>query len=177
MKLFYLRVNGRKRKKHIEDKEQEIARHFGELLRTKHHMAFSLNWEELNCPSFNLADLEVDIIGEEVERAVVDMPKENAPGPDGFIGAFYSTCWATVQSDLIQAVHQLTQLRGNNFNLLNMANIVLLPKKEKVECIGDYRPISLVHSVAKLFSKILASSLALRLVEMVSSSQSTFVKK
>jgi hypothetical protein len=131
MKLFYLRFNGRKRKKHIEDKEQEIARHFGELLRTKHHMAFSLNWEELNCPSFNLTDLEVDIIGEEVEREVLGMPKENAPGPDGFIGAFYSTCRATVQSDLIQAVHQLTQLRGNNFNLLNMVNIVLLPKKRR----------------------------------------------
>jgi hypothetical protein len=29
-----------------DDKEQEIARHFEELLRSKHHRAFSLNWEE-----------------------------------------------------------------------------------------------------------------------------------
>jgi hypothetical protein len=75
-----------------EDKEEEIARHFGELLGTKHHRAFSLNWEELNYPSFNLADLEVDITGEEVKRAISDTPKENAPGQDGFIGAFYSFC-------------------------------------------------------------------------------------
>jgi hypothetical protein len=135
---------GRKRKNHIqnlriaqglaithEDKEEEIARHFGELLGTKHHRAFSLNWEELNYPSFNLADLEMDITGEEVKRAISDTPKENAPGPGGFIGAFYSFCWATVQSDVIQAVRQLAQLRRKNFNLLNMANIVLLSKTEK----------------------------------------------
>jgi hypothetical protein len=73
----------------------------------------------------------VDITGEEVKRAISDTPKENAPGPDGFIGAFYSSCWATVQSDVIQAVRQLAQLRRKNFNLLNMANIVLLSKTEK----------------------------------------------
>jgi hypothetical protein len=82
-----------------EDKEEVIARHFGELLGTKHHRAFSLNWEELNYPSSNLADLEMDIIGEEVKRAIFDTPKENASGPDGFIGDFYSSSWATVQSD------------------------------------------------------------------------------
>jgi hypothetical protein len=75
-----------------EDKEQEISRHFGELLGSKHHRDISLNWEELNYPTFNLEDLEVDITWEEVKRAISDMPKENAPGSDGFIGAFYSTC-------------------------------------------------------------------------------------
>jgi hypothetical protein len=54
---------------------------------------------------------------------------------------------------------------------------VLLPKKEMEEGIGDYHPISLVHSIAKIFSKILASRLAPCLAEMVSSSQSAFVKK
>jgi hypothetical protein len=79
----------------------------------------------------------------------------------------------TVKSDVTQAVHQLSQLRGNTFNLLNTTNIMLLTKKDRTESIGDYRPISLVHSVAK----ILASILAPRLHEMVSSSQSAFVKK
>jgi hypothetical protein len=38
-------------------------------------------------------------------------------------------------------------------------------------------PIRLVHNIAKIFSKILANRLAPRLSEMVSSSQSAFVKK
>jgi hypothetical protein len=54
---------------------------------------------------------------------------------------------------------------------------VLLPKRENAECIGDYRPVSLVHNIAKIFSKILASRLAPRLGEMVSSSQSALSKK
>jgi hypothetical protein len=77
------------------------------------------------------------------------MPKENAPGPDGFIGAFYSTCWDVIKSDVCQAVWQLFHLRGHTFNLLNTANIVLLPKKDLTESVGDFRPISLVHSIAK----------------------------
>jgi hypothetical protein len=150
-----------------EDKEQKISYHFSELLGSKHHRDLSLNWEELNYPNFNLADLDVDITREEVKRAILDMPKENALGPDGFNEAFYSTCWATVQGDVVQAVRQLAQLRGKNFNLLNTIHIVLLPKREKAECIRDCCPI--VHNIAKIFSKILASRLAPR--------QSTFVKK
>jgi hypothetical protein len=105
------------------------------------------------------------------------MPKENAPRPDGFIGAFYSKCWEIVRSELFQAVCQLSQLRGSTFNLLNTTNIVLLPKKDKAEKVGDFRPITLVHSVAKIFSKIPANRLVPCLPEMVSSNQSAFVKK
>jgi hypothetical protein len=182
-KLFYLRPNGRKRKKHIqvlqtpqglafshEDKEKEIAQHFEELMGTRHSQAISLNGDEMDCPNFNLVELEVDITGDEVKKAIADMLKENAPGPDGFIGAFYTKCWDTVKRYITHTVRQLSQLRGNTFNLLNTANIVLLPKKDWAERIGDYRPISLVHSVAKICSKILASRLAPHLHEMVSSS-------
>jgi hypothetical protein len=76
---------------------------------------------------------------------------------------------------VVQAVRQLAQLQGKKFNLLNTAHIVLLLKREKAECIRDCCPI--VHNIAKIFSKILASRLAPRLTEMVSSSQSAFVKK
>jgi hypothetical protein len=54
---------------------------------------------------------------------------------------------------------------------------VLLPKKEEAHQIGDYGPINLMHSIAKIFSKILANRLAPRLPEMLSLSRSTFVKK
>jgi hypothetical protein len=40
----------------------------------------------------------------------------------------------------------------------------------------DFRPISLVHSFAKLVTKILANRLAGKLNEMVSSNQSAFIK-
>jgi hypothetical protein len=189
-KYFFLRANGRWRKKHIqflwttsglaikhEDKENEISCHFEELLGTKQTRTISLNWEELDYPSFNLEDLDLPISEEEIKGAVASMPKENAPGPDGFIGAFYSKCWETLKGDVVAAVLQLSQLRGDTFNLFNTANIVLLSKKEQVERVGDYKPISLMHSVAKIFSKILANRLGPQIPEMVSSAQCAFVKK
>jgi hypothetical protein len=43
--------------------------------------------------------------------------------------------------------------------------------------IGDFRPINLVHSIAKIFSNILALRLAPHLMELVSFNQSAFVQK
>jgi hypothetical protein len=59
---------------------------------------------------------------------------------------------------------------------LNQALITLIPKKPDAIVVGDYRPISLVHSFSKLFSKLLANYLRLRFGEIVSVNQSAFVK-
>jgi hypothetical protein len=59
---------------------------------------------------------------------------------------------------------------------LNTAFITLLPKKEVAEQPKDFRPISLVHSFAKLVTIIIANRLASRLNEMVSPIQSAFIK-
>jgi hypothetical protein len=61
------------------------------------------------------------------------------------------------------------------FSVLNAAYITLVPKKEVAEQPKDFRPISLVHSFAKLVRKIMANRLADRLNEMVSPIQSAFI--
>lgn len=63
-----------------------------------------------------------------------------------------------------------------NFRLLNSAFVTFLPKKEGVEHAEDFRPISLIHSFAKLITKILANRLAGRFDSMVSNNQSAFIK-
>jgi hypothetical protein len=52
-----------------------------------------------------------------------------------------------------------------------------LPKKAETGGIADFRPISLIHSISKIFSKMLATRLAPLLPEIVSHSQSAFIKK
>lgn len=89
---------------------------------------------------------------------------------------FYKTCWVVIRYDLLQALHQLYNLRAQHWNLLNSANIVLLPKKEDPTAISDYRPISLMHSVAKILGKVLPNRLAPHLNDIVSRSQSAFIK-
>jgi hypothetical protein len=102
-------------------------------------------------PVFDLADLDTELHENEVRQTIMDMSKENTLGPDGFIGAFFIKCWETIKVDVVQTVRMLSQLRGNIFNLLNIANIVLLLKKEHALSIGHYRPINLVHNMAKIF--------------------------
>lgn len=53
----------------------------------------------------------------------------------------------------------------------------LIPKKENVTSAEQYRPISLIHSFAKIVSKLLANRLAPRLNELVSLNQSAFIKR
>jgi hypothetical protein len=63
-----------------------------------------------------------------------------------------------------------------NFDKLNNAYITLIPKMVGEEQVKDFRSISLVHSFAKLITKLLANRLAGRLKEMVSPIQSAFIK-
>jgi hypothetical protein len=58
-----------------------------------------------------------------------------------------------------------------NLGHLNSAYITLLPKKEDAAYVKDFRPISLVHSFAKLVTKLLANRLAGRLHQMLSPNQ------
>lgn len=64
-------------------------------------------------------------------------------------------------------ISHLGHLAGNNFHLLNQALITLVLKKPGAQEAKDFHPISLLHSFAKLFSKILAQRLAPELAKVV----------
>lgn len=74
------------------------------------------------------------------------------------------------------AINSIYNLRCRDFDLLNKGNIVLIPKKEGVDSVANYLPISLIHGVAKIVSKVLALRLAPRLNELISPCQSAFIK-
>jgi hypothetical protein len=63
-----------------------------------------------------------------------------------------------------------------NFRQLNSTFITLLPKKVDAQQPRDFRPISLVHSFAKLVTKILANRLASHMDQLVAKNQSAFIK-
>ena len=62
------------------------------------------------------------------------------------------------------------------FRLLNAAFITLLPKKMDAVEVMDFRPISLIHSFAKLVTKLMANRLAPLLPSLISTNQSAFVR-
>ena len=76
----------------------------------------------------------------------------------------------------MRAISSIWARKFSNLGKLNTAYIILLPKKEGANQVKDFRPVSLVHSFAKLFTKLLASRLAKRLNSMISWNQSAFIK-
>ena len=76
----------------------------------------------------------------------------------------------------MQAFHQFYHLAGQNFGALNSAIVVLIPKKDGADCISDFRPISLIHSIEKLISKVLSIRLAAVVQSIISPSQTAFLK-
>jgi hypothetical protein len=97
-------------------------------------------------------------------------------GPDGFTGRFYRTCWSIIKEDSLRALDAIYRGHVFKFRLLNSAFITLLPKKMDAVQVKDFRPISLIHSFAKLVIKIMANRLAPFLPSLVSTNQSAFVR-
>lgn len=189
-KLFHLKANARRRKNFIHclqtssgsatthaEKEQELHSFFSNRLGVCQQRECTINWENLHLPSFDLQDQEEEISFQELKQAIFSIPSEKAPGPDGFIGIFYKTCWNIIKDDLFKAVKAFFDLNTTQLEELNSAFIVLLPKHEQATSADKFRPISLIHSFAKIVTKILANRLASRLSEMVSQNQSAFIRK
>lgn len=113
---------------------------------------------------------------DEVLRAITHTPKNKAPGPDSYTRLFFKHYWEIIKHDLIAAINSLHASHCADLNLLNKANIILIPKKEGAEDIWDVRPISLIHAIAKIITKILAPCLAPFMNKLISPCQSAFIR-
>ena len=107
----------------------------------------------------------------------MEMPSDRAPGTDGYTALFFKKCWPIISSDMMRAIGALEQCTSLNLHLLNSAHMILMPKIPDVAHPQDFRPISLVHFFAKLFTKILAIRLRPRMHELVHPCQSAFIRK
>ena len=151
---------------------------YDKLLGTSEPREHTINLLELGIPTHthNLADLDSPFTEEEVWLTIKQLPLDKAPGPDGFTGRFYKACWSIIKNDIMVAISAVWSRRLRGLGPLNTAYITLIPKKEDAEQPKDFRPISLVHSFAKLITKLLANQLAGQLNQMVSPNQSAFIK-
>jgi hypothetical protein len=125
----------------------------------------------------NLQQLELPVSADELHQVILNAPKENGPGPDGYIGMLFSLCWDIIKQNLLQVVQHFFALNQQGLHFLNQAFIVLIPKKTHPHRVSEYRPISLTHSFAKLVSKILANRLAPVLPSLISHNQTAFIQK
>lgn len=76
----------------------------------------------------------------------------------------------------LQATFQHVTSTCASLHPLNNSYVVLIPKKEHATEPKDFRPISVVNAIQKIFSKILATRLQLILGTLIDESQTGFLK-
>jgi hypothetical protein len=84
-------------------------------------------------------------------------------------------CWDIIKVDIMATLNSLSHLDSHGFRAVNSALITLLPKKPRAEEVRDFRPISLIHGIAKCVAKVIANRLAPHLPQLVGAHQSAFV--
>ncbi|XP_070008384.1 uncharacterized protein [Nicotiana sylvestris] len=110
--------------------------------------------------SSQMKNLELSMLPtvEEVRTVLVfELSGESASGPDGFTSLFYQTCWDVIGADIHNMVLHFYGGAALPKSITH-TNLVLLPKKPRVETFSDLRPISLNNFINKdrsIFESIL----------------------
>lgn len=69
---------------------------------------------------------------------------------------------------MVSVFSKFHDMNKTQFHKINTANAILLPKNGEATKIGDFRLISLIHSLAKLITKLLSIHLATHMDNLVS---------
>ena len=188
-RYFHLQACHRRRKNYMlaiqydgqtftedEAKAGAVYSYYNSILGTPFTRTHRINLALLPLTRLDLSALEVPFTLGEVARAVMESPSDRAPGPDGFGVGFVKAVWVVVAADVMRAFSAFWDLDFRNFNCLNEALMVLLHKTQNPETLRDYRPISLIHTIGKLFAKTLAMRLQPFMCELISINQTAFIR-
>ena len=158
------------------DIEREIVSFYEGLLREDREITWSLQGLQWGSISQEKADwLEKRFDLEEIKKAVFSCDRDKSPGSDGYTMAFFQDCWDIVKEDLFRFFEEF--FRGGVVNsAMNHTILCLTPKKSESKLVKYFRPISLVSSVYKILTKVLADRLKKVLNDTISLSQGAFVK-
>lgn len=104
-------------------------------------------------------------------------PIVSAPGPDGFSGHFFTSCWDIIHLDIFNAVLDFFKL-STLPRAYTSSFLVLIPHGavEKAKAIKDFRPISLCNLIYKIIARLFNDRLASILPLIISENQGAFVK-
>jgi hypothetical protein len=112
---------------------------------------------------------------EEIQEAILAMPKDKAPRCDGIPTEFFQEFMSEVSPTLLQAFSAMLRNRETS-ELINKGFIILIPKSGDHGRIGNWCPITLLGSIYKILAKTLAMRLQTFLPSIIRPNQTGFVE-
>lgn len=100
---------------------------------------------------------------------------EKALGPDGFTFKLFKSKWEIMKNDIVNFVKHFER----NCSLAvgcNSSFVTLIPKVPDPLTLGDYRPITLIGSLNKIITKLLATRVRMVIRDVVSEVQSAYIE-
>jgi hypothetical protein len=158
------------------DKAQHIWQTFKDRLGTTSFSGVSFDLHSLLDSSVDLSTLSDHFSRLEIDKVVKALPSDKSPGPDGFNTDFVKKCWHIISEDFYTLC---SAFYSGNICLqsINGSYITLVPKKDDVVKVGDYRPISLLNCSIKIITKMLANRLQFVIPSLIHHNQYGFIKK
>ncbi|GAU43232.1 hypothetical protein TSUD_241220 [Trifolium subterraneum] len=142
-----------------------------------------VSWERPTLDGVDFLQLSIDEamgldapFGVQEVVEVIELSDGNkSPGPDGFNFSFFKKFWGLIELEvmgLFQEFHNSARLPSCFFSYF----ITLIPKVFSPQQLCEFRPISLLGSLYKLMSKVLANRFGKVMNSIISSNQSAFIK-
>ncbi|GJS76384.1 RNA-directed DNA polymerase, eukaryota [Tanacetum coccineum] len=121
-----------------------------------------------------VSELEAPISNDDIRTAVWGCGVDKSPGPDGFTFEFFRKFWTVIGPDFCIAVKWFFEHGGFAIGC-NSSFVTLIPKVLDPKTVSDFRPISLIGSLYKVVTKILATRLSLVISDLISDVQTAFL--
>ena len=136
-----------------------------------------LNSIDLPCLTNEQKDFcELELGEKELLNALKFVPNSKIPGNGGLNKEFYEAFWNELKDPLLKSFYYAKTYKEFSISQ-RQAIIKLLEKKDREKrLMKNWRPISLLNTDLKIFSKALAAKLKSVLLSLITSQQSVYVK-
>lgn len=137
---------------------------------------FSKIWPVIPCISINNTNLcEEEMSLKELDDIIKKTPFNKSPGPDGLPFEFYRVFWEDIREVILNVFNECA-VNGELTESMKQGVITLLPKPKDILHLDNWCPITLLNSDYKLLASLYANRLKPCLEEIVSTTQSGFMK-
>ena len=121
-------------------------------------------------------NLTSDIQLDEIEKSIKMMQLNKSPGEDGLPIEFYRTFWNEIKIYLFNSYK--FSLEFGSLSITQKRGVIsLLPKKNDLLLLKNWRPLTLLNVDYKILAKIIATRLKSALIQLINNDQTGFLEK